>query len=330
LTERVNWYIEPQQENYRLNLNSTDPSAPSELSSVPPISRRRFLTTSVFGGAGLALYSGEIERHWIDIANHDLHLRSLPSAFEGMKIVQLSDIHLDEFTEPFLLRQAVDKINRINPDAIFLTGDYVSYEIAPKKYAVNSGWQCAEILNELKCKRRFAILGNHDAMLGEKEVTEALVANGMTVLNNTYLPLERAGSRIWLIGLDDPVCGRPDPNAAIPASIRNVAGEPVIVLCHAPDYADTLLTHPAGKSVDLMLSGHTHGGQVRLPFVGALNLPIGGRKYPEGWFKVGSMQLYVNRGIGTIGVPFRFDCPPEITVFTLRSGLPQKGLAGRA
>jgi len=92
-----------------------------------------------------------------------------------------------------------------------------------------------------------------------------------------------------------------------------VEGQPLIVLCHAPDYADELLAHPAGRSVDLMLSGHTHGGQVRLPFVGALDLPPGGRKYVEGLFRLGTMQLYVNR------VPFRFDCPPEITSITLRA-----------
>jgi predicted MPP superfamily phosphohydrolase len=302
-----------------LNQNTVDSSTSAEASSVKPISRRRFLTTGLCGGAGLALYSGEIERHWIDVTSHDIHLRSLPPAFEGMKIVQLSDIHLDEFTEAFLLRQAVDKINQINPDVIFLTGDYVSYQITPKKYSVKSAWKCAEILDELKCKQRYAILGNHDAMLGEKVVTDALLANGMTVLNNAYLPLERAGSRVWLVGLDDPVCGQPDPDAAIPASIRNVANEPVIVLCHAPDYADDLLAHPAGKFIDLMLSGHTHGGQVRVPFVPAMGLPPGGRKYVDGWFKLGSMQLYVNRGIGTVGVPFRFACPPEITTFTLRA-----------
>ncbi len=127
-------------------------------------------------------------------------------------------------------------------------------------------------------------MGNHDVMLGEKLVTEALAANGVTVLNNSYLPLERGSSRIWLAGLDDPVCGRPNPDSAIPMSIRDVADEPVIVMCHAPDYADQLSAHPSGKSVGLMLSGHTHGGQVRMPFVGALNLPPGGRKFSKAGF----------------------------------------------
>ena len=295
------------------------PESVAATPSVPLMGRRRFLTTGLYGCAGLAFYSSAIERHWIDISHREIQLRNLPGAFDGMKIVQLSDIHLDEYTEPFLLRHAIDQINRMQPDVVLLTGDYVSYEMAPRKFSLGSAWQCADMLSELRCPERYAILGNHDHWLSGTEVTRALVAKGITVLNNSYLPLERQGSRIWLAGLDDPVCGRPDPNQAIPASIRSIEGQPLILMCHAPDYADDLMAHPAGRAVDLMLSGHTHGGQVRLPFVGALNLPAGGKKYVEGLFRVGSMQLYVNRGIGTIGVPFRFDCPPEITCFTLRT-----------
>jgi uncharacterized protein len=301
-----------------LNLKTTESQPSPGLLQLQPISRRRFLSTGLCGGAGLAFYSGEIERHRIEVKPLEIHLRSLPAVFDGMRIAQLSDIHLDEFTEPFLLRHAIEEINRIQPDAVFLTGDYVTYQLAPRDIATKSAWQCAEILNKLKCTQRYAIMGNHDVMLGEELVTEALKANGITVLNNSYLPLERRSSRIWLAGLDDPVCGRPNPDSAIPMHIRDVADEPVIVMCHAPDYADQLAAHPSGTSVGLILSGHTHGGQVRMPFVGALNLPPGGRKFVEGWFRVGSMQLYVNRGIGTVGVPFRFDCQPEITKITLR------------
>ena len=293
-------------------------SAPAS-SPIQPISRRRFLATGLCGGACLAFYSGEIERHWIEVKPLEIRLQSLPAIFDGMRIAQLSDIHLDEFTEPFLLRHSVELINRIRPDAVFLTGDYISYQIASRNFVIKSAWQCAEILSELKCPQRYAILGNHDVWLGEEQVTQALVANGMQVLNNSYLPMERAGSRIWLAGLDDPVCGHPDPDKAIPVSIRNLPEQPVILMCHAPDYADRLRVHPVGKSIDFMVSGHTHGGQVRLPFVGPLDLPPGGRKYVEGLFRLGSMQLYVNRGLGTVGVPFRFDCPPEITSITLRA-----------
>jgi uncharacterized protein len=285
----------------------------------PPITRRRFLKAGAGGALGLALYSGEIARHWLDVTYHDVALPGLHHAFDGMRIVQLSDIHLDDFTEPFFLRHVVAAVNQLRPDAVFLTGDFVSEGIGSRSYAVKAGWQCGAILNELECKNRYAVMGNHDVAVGERDVIAALRENGTTVLRNTFLPIERGGARFWLAGVDDPVWGAPNPELAIPASIRNVPNEPVVLLCHAPDYADTLLTLPSGRAAGLMLSGHTHGGQVRLPLVGALDLPSMGRKYVQGMFQLGSMQLYVNRGIGTVGVPFRLNCPPEITVLTLRA-----------
>lgn len=284
-----------------------------------PITRRRFLTASAWAGAGLALYAGEIERHWIEIVSREVLIPGLPAAFDGFRVAQLSDIHMDQFTEPFFLRDAVRQINRLNPDAVFLTGDFITFELLPRSLAIYPAWQCANILNELQCPQRFAVLGNHDVTVNAKKVTEALTANSITVLNNACFPIERAGARFWLAGVDDPVVGTPDPDSAIPASIRDMPREPVVLLCHAPDYVDELLTHPAGKSVALVLSGHTHGGQIRLPLIGPLILPALGKKYVEGWFRFGNMQLYVNRGLGSVGVPFRLDCPPEITLHTLRS-----------
>jgi uncharacterized protein len=287
--------------------------------SRPPITRRRFLTASLCGAAGLALYSGEIARHWTEVTELDIPLAGLPRVFDGMRIAQLSDIHLDNMTEPFYLRHVVQKINQMRPDAVFLTGDFVSDGLTSRDYAVKAAWQCGSILSKLICRPLYAVLGNHDVAVGDKEVAEALRGSGITVLRNTHLPIERVGGRFWLAGIDDPVWGVPDPELAIPPSIRNVPDEPIVLLCHAPDYADDLLAMPAGKAVSLMLSGHTHGGQVRLPLVGALELPTMGRKYVEGLFRLGNLKLYVNRGIGTIGLPFRLNCPPEITLFTLRA-----------
>jgi predicted MPP superfamily phosphohydrolase len=286
------------------------------------LTRRRLFKAGIWGAAGLALYSGEIERHWVETTHTDVRLTGLPADFDGARIVQLSDIHMDEFTEPFFLRHIVDRINQLQPDAVVLTGDFVSSGPWSDEFAQGAAWQCANILNELNCRQRYAVLGNHDVRVGALEVTAALTANGIPVLNNTYLAIDRlgqrSGGRIWLAGVKDPLEDQPDPELAIPASIRNRSGEPVILMCHAPDYADKLLTTKAGQAVDLMLSGHTHGGQVCAPFFGPLTLPPLGERYIEGWFRFGKMQLYVNRGLGAIGVPFRFNCPPEITVFTLR------------
>lgn len=288
------------------------------------MNRRHFLTGGLCGAASLALYSGEIERHWVEVSHRDVYLPGLAAAFDGLRIAQISDIHMDEFTEPFFLRHVIDRINQIKPDAVFITGDFVTstivMDIGATRFARGAAWHCANILNGLECKALYASLGNHDINVGAKQVSAALVANGITVLRNACLPIERGGGRIWLAGLDDPLEGHPDLDLAIPASIRNIPGEPIVLLSHAPDYADHLLTQPAGEAVDLMLSGHSHGGQIRFPLVGALVLPPLARKYVKGWFQLGHLQLHVNRGIGTIGLPFRFDCPPEITSITLRAG----------
>lgn len=293
------------------------------------ITRRSLFKAGVCGIAGLAVYGVEIDRHWLEITPYEVYIPGLPAEFEGFRALQLSDIHIDEFTEPYFVREAVDHINRLAPDAIFITGDFVTHQLFPKKFAEGSAWQCANILSRLQCPRRFAIFGNHDVLVGEKIVGTALEDNGIPVIRNSHVPLERGKARIWLAGVDDPVMGHPDPDAAIPESIRNRPNEPVILLCHAPDYADRLLRHPAGQSVALMLSGHTHGGQIHIPFLPLMHLPPLGRKYVEGWFKLESMQLHVNRGLGTVGVPVRFDCAPQLSLLTLRSGSPVAPGAGR-
>ncbi len=284
-----------------------------------PMTRRRFMLGSACAGGALAIYGGEIERHWIEITHRDVFIPGLAQAFDGFRVAQLSDIHLDDYTEPFFLRDAVRHINELNPDAVFLTGDFVTHELLPVRFSIGPAWQCANLLKQIQCPHRYAVMGNHDVIVGSELVSEALTTNGITVLINGHVAIERAGARFWLAGLDDPVAGEPDPGAAIPASIRNVAHEPIILLCHAPDYADDLIVVPEGQAVSLMLAGHSHGGQIRLPIVGPLVLPDLGRKYIEGWFRFGSLQLYVNRGLGTVGLPIRFNCPPEIALLTLRS-----------
>lgn len=268
----------------------------------------------------MALYSGEIERHIIKVTHLEIRLPNLPEAFEGFRIAQLSDIHMDQFTEAFFLRDAVDHINRLRPDAVFLTGDFVTDGLLPVKYSIGSAWKCANILDGLACRQRYAVLGNHDFGVSAPAVAEALTANSIAVLRNAFAAIEHDSSRFWITGIDDALEGHPDLEKAIPETIRHRPQEPVILLCHAPDFADDLLQLPAGSAVQLMLSGHTHGGQIRLPFVGAAELPDMGKKYIEGLFRLQGLQLYVNRGIGTVGIPFRLNCPPEITSIVLRRG----------
>lgn len=287
------------------------------------IDRRRFLAAGLMSAAGLALYSGEVARHWVELIERDVQLAGLPEALHGLRIAQISDIHFEEYTEAFFLRHVVHRINRLKPDVVVLTGDFISIGPLGKPFAAEAIWKCAQVLAELDCPQVFAVLGNHDVDVDPGEVTRALSSQGVTVLNNSHAPIERGNHRLWMAGMVDIADCKPRPELAVPEAIRQQPEEPVILLCHSPDYADQLLQKPVGQAIGLMLSGHTHGGQIRLPLFGPLVTPIHGRKYIHGLFHLGALQLYVNRGIGTVGVPFRFACPPEITVLTLKKHVPE-------
>jgi len=275
--------------------------------------RRNFLRLAAGSAAGLAFYSGEIARHEIEIVTRTITLSRLPDAFAGLRIVQISDFHFEEFTEAFFLETVVRKVNALAPDLVVLTGDFVSRGPLPRHIAAKMSYHCAGLLSQLTCPLRYSILGNHDCMVNSRAVTDALVTHGIPVLANRCVPLERDGQRIWLAGIEDVLEQRPDLAAALPAH-RNPDREPVILLAHEPDFADLAV----GRQVALVLSGHTHGGQIRIPLLPPIHLPEMGTRYVEGFFRLSDhTQLYVNRGIGTVGLPFRLRCPPEITVITL-------------
>ena len=279
-------------------------------------SRRHFLQLSALGAGGLLAYSGEFERHHLEITRHTVELARLSPALDGLRIAQLSDFHYEQWTEPYFIREVVAQVNRLAPDLVLLVGDYVSEGPLPPARGARMSYPCAEILSGIQCPQRWCVLGNHDAKVGPVIVTDALESHGLPVLANTYVPFERNGARLWIAGVKDVGVSDPDLHLAAPRSLQT-AREPVILLAHEPDFADRVVRH---GGVDLMLSGHTHGGQVRLPFFGAMYVPPLGRKYIEGLFHLeNGLQLYVNRGIGTVGVPFRFDCRPELTLITLRS-----------
>lgn len=283
-------------------------------SSRSSITRRKFILGSGLTAAGMAFYAGEIARHEIDLVENTVRIADLPSAFHGFRIVQFSDIHLDEFTEPYFLEHIVHRTNALAPDLVLATGDFVTKGSLTFLDSHHAAYRCAEILRTLKAPQTFTILGNHDVSVSAPLVIAALQSQKVPVLVNQYIPIERAGSRIWLCGADDAGTRRPDLNLTIPEKPDG----PVILMVHEPDYADVVVKHPRGPLVDLMLSGHSHGGQVRIPFYGPLILPPMGQKYVMGNFRFNRMQLYVNRGIGAVGLPFRFDCPPELTLHTLQ------------
>ena len=286
-----------------------------------PIAASRFTRRALLAGAGLAaagaglgLYSTEIERHFIDVVSKTFLIPDLPEAFNGFRIAQLSDIHLEHFTEDYFLRRAVAKINALKPDMVLITGDYISNNSSGSDdRAYTAMPHCGEILQGLECPLRYGILGNHDVDVDAPAVLNMLMNHGITPMINRHVPIERGGKRFWLAGLDDAEAGNPDLDLAVPEQ----PDAPVLLMCHEPDFMDSIMRHARSPHIDLVLSGHSHGGQIRMPFAGAIQLPPMGRKYSMGHYQFGKTQLYVNRGIGTVGLPIRFNCPPEITHITL-------------
>jgi predicted MPP superfamily phosphohydrolase len=276
------------------------------------VNRRGFLKAlgQVIAGGSLTLaggyvYGTRVEPEHLTIERVQVPLKNLPSALEGFKIVQLSDLHLYPFTQLPLIQEAVTQANNLKPDLIALTGDYVLQE-------AESIFELAPVLASLNARYGvFAILGNHDLWTNAAVVRSGLQQAGLPVLVNEAITLNANGGIINLAGLDDGWSGLPNLKLAL----ENVhAGAPTLLMVHEPDLADIFAMD--GR-VSLQLSGHSHGGQVRLPGVGAFVLPYLGQKYDQGLNQVGDLWVYTNRGVGVINPPIRLNCPPEITEITL-------------
>jgi predicted MPP superfamily phosphohydrolase len=278
------------------------------------LTRRAFLASATAAGIGLAAYAGTYARHQLEVTNLTVPIPNLPDAFQNFRFVQISDLHLEEFTEAWFLEDVVRRVNALAPELVVITGDFISHGPLPHAFAWKTAGLAAEILSTLTAPQRFGILGNHEAVVGPSHVIPVLEAHGTPILVDSYTPIERGRDVLWLCGADDAGVLRPDLNLTVPPFTH---GAPTILLCHEPDYADHVRKHPRFPAIDLMLSGHSHGGQIRLPVLGPLILPPMGQKYTDGLYRIDHMQLYVNRGIGTVGLPFRLNCPAEITHITL-------------
>jgi predicted MPP superfamily phosphohydrolase len=287
---------------------------------LPAFTRRSFLKTGgLTAGAGLTLIGGDAllwEPNHPRVVSLELKFDRLPQEWDGLRIIQLSDFHYDAHFSVVPLRKSIDIINPLQPDLVLLTGDFVTsppFHARKRKHPVAlDAVPCSAILQQIKSRfGSYAVMGNHDATADPDHIAEILEAHGIRVLRNLALPLEWKGSRVWLAGIDDILEGDPDLHATLEKIPRD---EFSILMAHEPDFA----VHVARTPVDFQLSGHSHGGQVRFPLIGAPILPNLGRDYPMGLYKLGALTLYTNVGLGTIGLPIRWNCPPEITLFTLR------------
>lgn len=240
----------------------------------------------------------------LTVEHHKIFLRRLPRIFDGLRVVQLSDIHHSPFTSREQIERAVATANSLQPDIVALTGDYISKE---REYAA----PCAELMGRLRARHGvYAVLGNHDHWTDAALITDLFRAEGITVLVNQGMRFEKDGATFWLAGVDDTMVGLEDLPLAL-AGAR--ADELKLLLAHNP----IILRRAARAGVDLVLSGHTHGGQVTLRSErSASGRPR--RRLLKGLANQGETQIYVTRGLGTVVLPVRFGCPPEVSLLELR------------
>lgn len=246
----------------------------------------------------------ELARVWrpdqgIEVSEHRVRLDGLPEAFRGFRVVHLTDIHHGLFLPLQAVVDAVELANRLAPDLVALTGDFVTFSTAYIE-------PVSAVLGRLRARCGvFAVLGNHDFRVGANQVARTLAGQGIEVLRNRNSIVRRHGHGFYVAGIDD-LRYRAD----LPRALHGIPrGAATLLLSHNP-----AIIHRASRSgVSLILSGHTHGGQVNLPLVGSIYGRSPRRlRFKVGWDALGATQIYVSRGIGTVVVPVRYRCPAEI------------------
>jgi len=274
------------------------------------LSRRQFLTglaaAPLIAISATSAYARFIEPYLYEVSETDVFLRDLPERFEGFRITQLTDVHHSRIVGIDEVRRIVDLANLTKPDLIALTGDYTT---SYRRYIE----PCAEALGKLSAPEGvWAVLGNHDHYTDRELTTRALEHNRIAVLNNANTTLRRGSDVLQLSGIDDWSWG----GTIWPRALYGLDQKrTTVLLSHQP----RVLDFAESEKVGLILSGHTHGGQIDLPLIGPpARFATAELKYAQGLFRRGDTQLYVSRGTGVIGLPVRLGVRPEIAVLRLR------------
>jgi len=278
--------------------------------SIPKVTRRQFLqglsAAPLIAISGTSVYASLIEPHAYEVTTTDVFIPNLPERFEGFRITQLTDIHHSRLVGITAVQQVVALAQQTRPDLFVLTGDYTT---SYRRYIE----PCAEALAVLQAPEgTWAVLGNHDHYTDPELTTRALERHHLVVMNNLNTTIRRGPDAIQLAGIDDWSWAGTDWARALYGLDPR---RPTILLSHQPSVLDL----DQARNVALIISGHTHGGQIKLPKLGApARFFTQHLKYANGLFRNGPTQLYVSRGTGVIGLPVRLGARPEIAVLRLR------------
>ena len=273
------------------------------------LTRRQFVSgviaTPLLGLSAASAYARLIEPYHYLITETDIFIKNLPERFEGFRITQLTDIHHSDILGIDEVQRVVHLAQQTKPNIFVLTGDYTT---TYRRYIE----PCAEALSKLNAPEGvWAVLGNHDHYTDPELTTRAFERHHITVLNNLNTNVHNGPDTFQLAGIDDWSWNGTDWKKAF-AGLNNEL--PTILLSHQP----AVLEFPQTQQMSLILSGHTHGGQIKLPWLGPLaRFATKDLKYAQGLFRYGEVQLYVSSGTGVIGLPIRMGVRPEITVLRL-------------
>jgi hypothetical protein len=279
----------------------------------PRMSRRAFALGGLLGAFGAAAVSGveAYQARYVNPYSPQTEHVSIPvppghEGLAGLRIGFITDTHVGPFVSPDDLARATALLAEERPDLVLLGGDYVSES---PRYIGAAVEVFGELVDETPLGG-FAVLGNHDMYVSPAKVTAGLEAVGIPVLRNQAARVAYGGDTLWIAGIDETLLGHPDPRTAFSQVPDDAAA---LALWHEPQFAE----QAAAKGAFLQLSGHTHGGQIRIPGVGPVGLPVHGKRYVMGLNQAAGMDIYTARGVGVYRPPLRFNCPPEVTVITL-------------
>lgn len=268
------------------------------------LSRRGLLQLGVGGAAAAVFAEALVEPFTVETVSMEVHLPHLPPDLDGFKVAQLTDPHRGNLTPDAVIRDAVRKTVAFNPDVVVLTGDYVRWDVA-------DATPMAKMLTPLQPHfGMLGVLGNHDYLYPDAIARKLTELAGVRMLRNGACELAPG---LWVAGIEDTLKGLPDTTKALKTVPHDAA---LLFLTHNP-----IGVREVQDRACVALAGHTHGGQVRAPgFKPHLPPGMEGFTQIEGWGSYGKARLYVSRGIGCTAYPMRINCPPELTLLTLRTG----------
>jgi uncharacterized protein len=291
---------------------------------VVDMSRRKFLRGTTFALSSYAFLGagyGVIVRNNYEMDHKNIKIDNLPDEFRGMTITLMSDIHAGEFMDEYDMRKYCDAVNELGSDLICIPGDFVNFQREDSRMVANA-------FKNLKAKYGIiGSLGNHDYFMDPDYVADVLNNESpIKVLRNQHEKISINGKNLYILGVEDTRNAGAEMNKIVLTYLDTLSqglsnqfedyvSSPKILLCHKPYGFDDI----AQRGMDLVLAGHTHGGQVVPLKLGKFNLSFAGfvSKYIEGYYSIGKSNMYISRGIGTVAVPIRINCPPEITKITL-------------